>query len=152
MSLAVSRVEIYFIVLADYLTLGGPELEIGCPDFIVSKVIPTPVGEPMHRMTLAVIEIRKSDADRQSSLRQLVRYSTTMKNMADSVCADNEAFPAYLLYEDMFTWLEIRPGPDGEPELKPQPWQSIFQHSDPAIAKSLFIYKMCELAVQYWNL
>jgi len=132
-----------------------------CPDFIVSKTVPTQHPEARSMHILAVLEIKIDEDDVPDinnsptvlrALERLVRHAHYLINAEHARVPTEGAFPAYLLYGSMYTSLELhRRGPSRTPLFRVQPWQSIFQKVDLPAGTAPFMYRMCQLAADCWD-
>lgn len=123
------------------------------PDFIVSKTVPTAPQEDRFKHILAIVEIKRSDANPLFALSQLVDYTMNAEQMGHAQIPTSGALPSYLLLGLKYTWLEIWSGYGIWPKgYQAAPWQYVFEHLDLDAGTAPFMYRMCDLAVCHWNL
>ena len=137
---------------------------MGYPDFIVSKVVPGPLGTPRIKQYIAVLEIkncsepltpiRNRTVYLKNCINQLIRYCARIGMMPNAQVPDGEPFQAYLVFGSLYTRLEfVHPVGGNGPVLAAQPWQPVFQQLGAnTVDTAPFTYRMCELAHRYWNL
>lgn len=131
------------------------------PDFVISKPIPEPDrSKPRRKLYVAVVEIKLShdaldDIHSRSprvvdDLTQLAAYSRRLCTTSGALMIPGQAFPAYLVYGNMYTRLRVPLG-NAAFATTAEPWQYVFQNFNPIAEIVPFFYRMCELASLYWN-
>jgi len=133
------------------------------PDIVISKSIPTIANHPRRKHYLAVVEIKinhntlnninRSAPQLEEHLVQLAAYCTQLGNSPHAKKDAGQILPAYLIYGDMYTKLELRRETEGGAlTLQGESWQYVFEHLDPDVGMAPFLYRMCQLATTHWNL
>lgn len=133
----------------------GHEEGLKYPDFIISRPIPMPHGQPHVKHILALVEIKNTKNDIREDPRRCIDAIVKVVDHYRLLSRTSSAsqFPprqAYLVYGPMYTILRSVDC-QGVLVFEEEPWQPVFQDPNPDAGTVPFAYKLCELAVNYWN-